>query len=69
MSPMAFVQKYTLDEFRKQRKSIVENNITLTHWSTELFQTRSKLNLPKISMKKFDAYQRALILGTDCDDS
>ncbi|CAF3746185.1 unnamed protein product [Rotaria sp. Silwood1] len=69
MSPTTFVQKYTLDEFRKQRKSIVENNITLTHWSTELFQTRSKLNLPKISMKKFDAYQRALILGTDCDDS
>jgi hypothetical protein len=28
----------------------------------------SKLELPKISLKKFDAYQRALIYGTDFDD-
>ncbi|CAF1076364.1 unnamed protein product [Rotaria sordida] len=67
MIPTAFVQGYTIDKFRKERKLLVENNCTLTHWSTELVQTRSSGDLPKISLKKFDAYQRALILGTDFD--
>lgn len=40
MSPTAFVQGHSINEFRKMRKSIVENNVTLTHWSTEIVPTR-----------------------------
>lgn len=40
MSPTTFVRGHNLEQFRKERKSIVENNYTLTHWSTELQQTR-----------------------------
>jgi len=36
MSPTVFVHDQTLDEFREKRKQLVENNCTLTHWSTEL---------------------------------
>jgi hypothetical protein len=36
MSPTTFVNGRTLDEFREKRKQMVENNCTLTHWSTEL---------------------------------
>jgi hypothetical protein len=36
MSPTSFVHEQTLDEFREKRKQMVENNCTLTHWSTEL---------------------------------
>src|SRR5690349_11749152 len=35
MSPTIFVRGHTLDEFRKQRKLLAQNNSTLTHWSTE----------------------------------
>ncbi|CAF3425921.1 unnamed protein product [Rotaria socialis] len=69
MSPPVFIRDYTLEQFRKQRKSIVENNCTLTHWSTELQQTRERGDLPTVSLKKFNTYQRALILGTDTDDA
>jgi hypothetical protein len=40
MSPTPFVHGYTIKEFRKERKLLVENNCTLSHWSTELVQTR-----------------------------
>jgi hypothetical protein len=40
MSPTTFVNGYTINEFRKERKLLVENNCTLSHWSTELVQTR-----------------------------
>ncbi|CAF1361531.1 unnamed protein product [Adineta steineri] len=68
MSPTTFIRGYTLDEFRKQRKLLVQNNCTLSHWSTELKQASSGEHLPKMSMKNLNAYQRALILGTDVDD-
>jgi len=35
MSPPSFIHGQTLDEFREKRKQMVENNCTLTHWSTE----------------------------------
>ncbi|CAF1270903.1 unnamed protein product [Rotaria sp. Silwood1] len=39
MSPTSFVCDQSLEEFRKKRKQMVENNCTLTHWSTELVMT------------------------------
>ena len=36
MSPTIFIRGQTLDEFRKKRKLLAQNNCTLTHWSTEL---------------------------------
>lgn len=36
MSPPSFVTASTLEEFREKRQEMVENNCTLTHWSTEL---------------------------------
>jgi hypothetical protein len=44
MSPTRFVPGQTLEEFRKKRKLLVENNCTLTHWSTELVEA-GKLNI------------------------
>lgn len=38
MSPATFVQGQTLDQFRKKRKQAVQNNCTLSHWSTELVE-------------------------------
>ncbi|CAF1296028.1 unnamed protein product [Rotaria sordida] len=40
MSPTIFVHGQTLDEFREKRKEMVQNNCTLTHWSTELVVSR-----------------------------
>jgi len=82
MSPTTLVIGQTLDEFREKRKQMVENNITLTHWSTDLVVARkvifiekfifSKLylggvntDLPKVSWDKFNAHQKALILGLE----
>ncbi|CAF3201166.1 unnamed protein product [Rotaria sp. Silwood2] len=39
MSPTSFVRDQSLEEFREKRKQMVENNYTLTHWSTELVVT------------------------------
>lgn len=36
MSPATFVRDQTLDQFRKKRKQMLEENCTLNHWSTEL---------------------------------
>jgi len=36
MSPTIFIRGQTLDEFRKKRKLLAQNNCTLSHWSTEL---------------------------------
>jgi ectoine hydroxylase-related dioxygenase (phytanoyl-CoA dioxygenase family) len=36
MSPTIFIRDYTLDQFRKKRKLLAQNNCTLTHWSTDL---------------------------------
>ena len=89
MSPTTFVRGHTLDEFRKKRKALVQNNCTLSHWSTELQEARKlkrtnravtnplslsvcpgpSTDLPKVSMKKLDAYQRSLILGTNDVDN
>ncbi|CAF0915076.1 unnamed protein product [Rotaria sp. Silwood1] len=68
MSPTTFISNQTLDQFRKKRKLLAQNNCTLTHWSTELTEASSTFNLPKISLEKLDAYQRALIIGTNLDD-
>ncbi|CAF3629932.1 unnamed protein product [Rotaria socialis] len=68
MSPASFVRNQTLDQFRKKRKLLVQNNCTLTHWSTELTESSSYENLPKVPLEKLDAYQRALIIGTNIDD-
>jgi hypothetical protein len=38
MSPPSFVHDQSLDEFREKRKQMVENNCTLTHWSTALVE-------------------------------
>ena len=36
MSPTTFIRGQTLEEFREKRKQMIENNCTLSHWSTEL---------------------------------
>ena len=36
MSPIQFIRNHTLEEFRQKRKDFVENNITTSHWGTEL---------------------------------
>ncbi|CAF0993225.1 unnamed protein product [Adineta ricciae] len=65
MSPSSFVQSQTLEEFREKRKQMVENNCTLTHWSTELCLGGGiNTGLPKLSLDKFNAYQKALIFGS-----
>ena len=57
MSPISFVHGQTLDEFREKRKQMLENNCTLTHWSTELVLSGKILlllffnTLPKISFR------------------
>ncbi|CAF4692371.1 unnamed protein product, partial [Rotaria sp. Silwood1] len=64
MSPISLVRGQTLDEFREKRKQMVENNCTLTHWSTELVLGGGvNVDLPKVSLDKFNAYQKALIFG------
>ncbi len=46
MSPTSLVSKrYTLDEFRLERERMVQNNCTLTHWSTELVLGRKFLDI------------------------
>ncbi|CAF3776424.1 unnamed protein product [Rotaria socialis] len=66
MSPTTFVHDQTLDEFREKRKQMVENNYTLTHWSTELaVSLGNHTDLPKLSLDTFGAYQKALIFGTN----
>ncbi len=47
MSPVTFVRDRTIDQFRKQRKLMVQNNCTLTHWSTDLTES-SKISKRKI---------------------
>jgi hypothetical protein len=32
------------------------------------FSLESKTDLPRVSLKKLDAYQRALLVGIDIDD-
>jgi len=51
MSPTRFVHGQTLEEFRKKRKLLVENNCTLTHWSTELVEA-GKLNINELNVYK-----------------
>jgi hypothetical protein len=41
MSPNTMVHCMALDQFRKKRKQMVEKNATLSHWSTELYETSS----------------------------
>jgi hypothetical protein len=86
MSPSSFIHGQTLEEFQEKRKQMVENNCTLTHWSTELalggkilyfkrllkneyhriyFLGGVNTDLPKISLDKFNAHQKALILGLE----
>jgi hypothetical protein len=36
MSPTSLVRDLSLEQFQEKRKRIVENNCTMTHWSTEL---------------------------------
>ena len=90
MSPPIFIQNQTLDQFRKKRKQMAQDNCTLTHWSTEIeqnskfFRRKNKekwlivlflciesnttVNLPKFSLQKLDAYQRALLIGAEDED-
>ncbi|CAF1451539.1 unnamed protein product [Rotaria magnacalcarata] len=66
MSPTTFVHGQTLDEFREKRKQMLENRCTTTHWSTELvLSLGNHTDLPKLSLDKFDVYQKALIFGTN----
>ena len=51
MSPASFVQGQTLEEFREKRKQMVENNCTLTHWSTELRLGGKVLESTSLSQK------------------
>ncbi|UJR29197.1 hypothetical protein I4U23_010411 [Adineta vaga] len=64
MNPISHVHDQTIEEFREKRKEIVENNCTLSHWSTK-FHIGGGVNtgLPKISLDKVSAYQKALIFG------
>lgn len=64
MSPVAQVPESRLEEFREKRKEMVENNCTLSHWSTELVVGGGKnTDLPKLSLDQFNNYQKALIFG------
>lgn len=64
MSPVSQVLNYDLNEFREKRQQMVENNCTLTHWSTELtFGGGQNTDLPKLSLDQFNEYQKALIFG------
>jgi hypothetical protein len=51
MSPTIFIRGQTLDEFRKKRKLLAQNNCTLSHWSTELNET-SKLEMNESNLIK-----------------
>jgi hypothetical protein len=45
MSPTTFIHGQTVEEFRKKRKLLAQNNCTLSHWSTELVEARKlKIN-------------------------
>ncbi|CAF0806442.1 unnamed protein product [Adineta ricciae] len=68
MGPTTFVRDYTLGQFQKQRKLMVQNNCTLTHWTFELTKESTGFTLPRVSLEKLDAYQRSLIIGTNIDD-
>jgi len=51
MSPTIFIRGQTVDEFRKKRKLLAQNNCTLTHWSTELTESKtSKLEINKCNL-------------------
>ncbi|CAF0891011.1 unnamed protein product [Rotaria sordida] len=64
MSPISFVRNQTLDEFREKRKQIVEDNCTLSHWSTEcVLGGDVNTGLPKVTLDKFNTYQKALMFG------
>jgi hypothetical protein len=52
MSPTTLVIGQTLDEFREKRKEMVENNITLTHWSTDLVVARKVIFIEKFIFSK-----------------
>jgi len=43
MSPTSFVRGQTLDQFRKKRKLLAQNNCTLTHWSTDLVESSKNI--------------------------
>ncbi|CAF1469233.1 unnamed protein product [Adineta ricciae] len=71
MSPINLVSKqYTLDEFRFEREQMVQNNRTLTHWSTEIIlgAMANPLNKQQLSLDNFTTYQRTLIFGTIPED-
>jgi hypothetical protein len=52
MSPAIFVRDQTLDQFRKKRKQMVQDNCTLNHWSPELRQASmfSRVSLHPVSI-------------------
>jgi hypothetical protein len=52
MSPTTLVIGQTLDEFREKRKQMVENNITLTHWSTDLVVAGKLIFIEKFNFLK-----------------
>ncbi len=52
MSPTTLVIGQTLDEFREKRKEMVENNITLTHWSTDLVVAGKLIFIEKFIFSK-----------------
>jgi hypothetical protein len=47
MSPTMFIRGHTLDQFRKKRKLLAQNNCTLTHWSTDLIEASKNLKEKK----------------------
>ncbi|CAF3845820.1 unnamed protein product, partial [Adineta steineri] len=74
MSPITLINpQTTLDQFREKRKELVENNCTLTHWSTEFVLGGSGNNtdadLPKLSLDNFNVHEKALIFGFDDENN
>jgi hypothetical protein len=57
MSPATFVRGLTLDQFRKKRKLLAQDNCTLNHWSNELTEDKSGKYLNKISKLDFLLYR------------
>ncbi|CAF0719318.1 unnamed protein product [Adineta steineri] len=74
MSPITLINpQTTLDQFREKRKEMVENNCTLTHWSTEFVLggvgNNTDADLPKLSLDKFNVHEKALIFGFDDENN
>ena len=57
MSPATFVSGQTLDQFRKKRKLLAQDNCTSNHWSNEISESKPGKYLNKTSKLDFLLYR------------